>query len=318
MMFSPFHRLFKKPEIKPYNQGFVPVLDDHQLHFMEIGNPKGDVILVFHGGPGGEAKIKHALRFDLKKYRVILFSQRGCGKSTYSNLLKNNTPLHTADDAIKILDYLGITQPVILAGGSYGSTVALLTAQKYPERVRALCLNAIFLGRKRDIDWVYQDSVRFYPDLMEDLKIIADWRDLYTYYNDKIHSDLYKEIRLAFKYYEAYEYQLGLLNPSLDKEPVITDTGIKNLKIKLHYEKNYMFLPDNAILYDMYKINTIPMLIVHNRLDMICPIEQAFLLDQHSHNATLIINPDIGHGSASMHQCIKKEFSKFLNGLDNG
>lgn len=139
-----FWNLFKRP-IQPYHKGFLPTKDGHDIFFQQFGNAAADnrkTILVFHGGPGGSSKYKHTLHYNLKKYRVILFDQRGCGQSICANALYQNTTNDLLDDANRLLNHLQITGKIIVGGGSWGSTLALLFAQKYPHRVSKLVLNS--------------------------------------------------------------------------------------------------------------------------------------------------------------------------------
>lgn len=313
-----FKNLFQR-DPKPYDSGFLDVGTAHQIHYMQFGNPKGNVILRFHGGPGGSAKPSQAKPFNLNKYRVILFSQRGCGLSTFQDVLKDNTPQNTIEDTIKLLKHLKITKPIYLSGFSYGTTLALLFAEKYPQKVKGLLLGAVFLARKRDIEWVSKESVRFYPDLMDEVcKEVHQKQSgsgVSKAYQKLIQSPAYKDIQKALQYYGSYEYCMGLVNCNLKKVPPVTDKAINSLKIYLEYEIKNFFLKDNEILNNINKIKDIPTVIVHNRLDMTCPVEEAYLLHKALTNSTLIINPDIRHFSDSLNKAFEKATARFFKAL---
>lgn len=306
-----FFKWFKKDPL-PFDEGYCDVGDGHSIHYMQFGNKKGIPVLCFHGGPGGGIRNRTAARFDLKKFRVVLFSQRGCGKSKFKNLLEENTTLNSVKDAYILLRHLKINSRVVLAGGSYGSTLALLFALEYPQKVRAMVLNSIFLARQADIDFPYAEMFKFYPDVKAEFQKLAGTRNIQSFFTEKIFSDKYKDIQMALQYYGAYEYQLGDMMPMFNKAPAITDEKINNLKIFLTYENNNMFLKENYILKNIEKIKDIPCLIVHNRFDFCCPLENAWALHKKMLRSTLVINEDYNHSSEKLKARIKKECKKFF------
>jgi proline iminopeptidase len=178
-----------KREVKPFDEGFCDVGDGHEIHYMQFGNPKGMPVLCFHGGPGGSAKPSHASGFDLKKYRVILFSQRGCGKSKFKNLLLENTTPQSVKDAYILLKHLRINAKVIVAGGSFGSTLALLFAIEYPQKVKSLLLHAIFLARRKEIDFPYKEMFLFYPEVKSEFERLAGQKNITQFFKEKIFSE---------------------------------------------------------------------------------------------------------------------------------
>ena len=141
--------------IKAYNTGYLPEQDGHRIFFQEIGNPHGQPVICFHGGPGGSGKVAFAYSYNLKKYRILILDQRGCGLSESAAPFKHNTSQKIVEDANRLLDYLHIKTKVISAGCSWGSTCALLFAETYPEKVKSILVNAIFLGRKVDVQNPY-------------------------------------------------------------------------------------------------------------------------------------------------------------------
>ena len=300
-----FHR-----EPKPFDTGFVPVGQGHQLFYQQFGNPKGRIVLSFHGGPGGCGRSKHVLHYNLKKWRVILFDQRGCGGSRAVDPMADNTPLSAVHDADTILKYLKIKKKITVAGASYGSSLALLFAEAYPKRVEQLILTSVFLMRPVDYKWVSEGSRLFYPDLMAEMQQQAGRKGIIEYYHRLIFSDKYRDIQQALKYYGSYEYQLGKLDPSFEPTPALTDGKIQSTRIYLDYEKNDFFVSDNQILDHIDKIKNIPALIIHNRLDFCCPVCGAYDLHRALPKSRLIIVPDIGHGSAKLFKVLDREIAR--------
>lgn len=314
MLFS----LFKK-KIKPFNSGWLSVGEGHKIHYMEVGNPCGQVVLKFHGGPGGCCRIGHAEAFNLKKYRIVLFDQRGGGKSTFEDIVLNNTPQTTLEDAEKLLKHLNIPMnDIIVSGGSYGSTLALLFAEKHPKAIKSLILNAIFLAREKDLNWSDKESGIFYPDLMDEMKsVLKPKEELVSGFHRLMFSGNYEQMKTAMQYYGAYERLLGSLKPSFKPVTALFDDRVNSFKVFLHYEKNKMFLKEDEILKNIHKIKHIPTLIVHNRLDITCPIYQAYDLVKQLENCMFKIVPDIGHWSPKLKKTMIKEISCFLEKYDN-
>lgn len=314
-LLSLFIKCFRK-DPKPFNEGFLPVGDGHEIHYMEFGNPKGIPVLQFHGGPGGSCRPAQASAYDLSAYHIILFSQRGCGQSRYTDLLKNNTSYEAVSDAEKLLALLVPNQKIIVAGGSYGSTLALLFAEKNPKLVKALVLKSVFLARKADLDWADETSALFYPDLMAEMKsVLKPKENLLDGYARLLFSGNYEQMKTAMQYYGAYERCLGKVNPAFKPVTALYDNSVNSLKIALEYERNGMFLKENELLKNIGKIKHIPTLIVHNRLDMTCPVSQAYDLYRAMDNAELKIVPDIGHGSKKLSCLSKKYIHAFLKSL---
>ena len=155
---------------KPFNSGFLPEKDGHEIAFAEFGNPKGKPILCFNGGPGGKFRAERARFANLKKYRVIMFDQRGCGRSLPLGETKNNTTQDLLDDASRLLDHLNVTQKIIIRGASWGSTLALLWAEQHPDKVEKLLLSQIFLANEEFINWEFNGARHIYPDFVDELE----------------------------------------------------------------------------------------------------------------------------------------------------
>lgn len=299
-----------KPKI--YNSGYLPEKDGHKVYFMEAGNPKGEPVLIFHGGPGGSAKIKHTYSFDRKKYRMILFDQRGGGKSLPAGEIKNNTTQKLLEDAERLLDYLNIKGEVIVKGGSWGATLALLFAIKNPKRVKKLFVSQIFLADKAGVDWLENQSGLFYPDMLERLKNESKGsQSLAKTFAEMINSDnLVNQVK-AVSLYGRYEWVLGKLNPSMEFGEITAD-DIASSRVYINYAAKDFMLEDGYIMNNIAKIQHIPTLIVHNRLDFVCPVQGAYDLHKAMPKSKLVIVPDIGHGSDLLQKTIIQETKAFL------
>lgn len=299
-----FFNFFKR-EIKPYDMGYLPEIDGHTIYYQQIGNPKGKIILCFHGGPGGSGKARHASHFDLKKYRVIIFDQRGGGKSIAQNILYKNTTADLLSDAERLLKYLGITGKIIVAGGSWGSTLALLFAEKNPTRVSKLIVNSIFLAATRDCNWMPETCRIFYPDFIDRFRNEAGSTNITAYFTKLILSKNKKDNDKALSSYASFERLLGSSNPQLPKPP-FTEANMAYPRLFFHYDSHKYFLRPNQILKDINKITHIPTYIFHNRLDMSCPLINAWDLHKALPKSHLYIIPNRGHGSPLMFETMKK------------
>ena len=306
-----FGNLFKR-ELKPFNEGFLSVSDGHKIAYYQYGNPKGKPVLYFHGGPGGSAKSKYAKLFDLKKYRIIAFDQRGCGNSEYQDLLEENTSYNTVTDAKNLLASLNIDEPVILYGCSFGTTLALLFAEKYPKQTASLILNAVFLARKYDYGWISEESIRFYPDLWEIMRDKVKQNDILPEYRKLLFSKRKSENLKALKYIGNYEYLLGQLDPKFPKLQQVEEKELNAARIYFYYEKNRYFIKENQILQNASKIKKIKCLILHNRLDFCCPVKQAWDLHKALPKSKHKIVADYGHVSPKLFSVTKEEISRFL------
>lgn len=304
-----FFNLFKHMP-KPYETGYLPECDGHQIYYQQFGNPKGPVILSFHGGPGGSGRAKHAVSENLKKYRLILFDQRGGGKSLARNPLYKNTTADLLKDAEHVLEHLNIKGKIIVSGASWGATLALLFAEQNPKRVSHLVVSCIFLANKRDCDWMPKGSRLFYPDLLEKFETEAGGKNITQYFTRLLLSKNKRDNERALKSYASYERVLGSTHPHLPEGP-FTEEDIRYPRIFFHYDSHKYFLRDNQILKDAHKISHIPTYIFHNRLDMSCPVINAWELHKALPKSKLYIVPSRGHGSPLMFET-KKEILKNL------
>ena len=298
---------------KVFNEGFLPEENGHQVFFMEAGSKNGMPVLVFHGGPGGASNLYHAAPFARRKYRLIFFDQRGAGRSLPSGKTEHNTTADLLNDAARLLDFLKIGEKVILLGSSWGSTLALLFAEKYPDRVRALLLSKIFLADGEAGDWIDGISGWFYPDIMEKLRDgIPEKESLPAYYERMINSKNERAQKKATALYGRYERVLGSLSPVQKEETEITEEEITAARIYLHYAAAGFMLEPEQIMKNLSRIRHLPALIVHNRLDMVCPLKGAFVLHRGLPASKLVIVPEKGHVGPLIAKTFRREIRAFL------
>lgn len=292
------------PDIKPYQEHRVSVQPPHTLYVEESGNPDGIPVLFLHGGPGAGTESYHRRFFDPEKYRIILFDQRGCGRSTPHGCLEHNSSQALIDDMETIRNLLQI-ETWMLFGGSWGSTLALLYAQAFPERVRGMVLRGIFLCRQKDLDWFYKEGgcSRIFPDhWMDLLKPVREnmRHDLITAYDKLLGSDNELLRMAAAKAWSTWEGHCATLRPN----PNVLDhfssphTALSLALIEVHYFKHKAFIEENQILQNMERIKHIPGVIVHGRYDMICPLDNALDLHHEWLNSELHIIRDAGHSAS--------------------
>jgi len=290
------------PELKVNKSEMLDVGEGHRLYIEESGNPSGIPALFIHGGPGGGTSPDHRRFFNPEQYRIILFDQRGCGHSTPHGSLENNTTQALIGDIEKIRVHLGVKR-WFLFGGSWGSTLALAYAQSHAERVIGMVLRGIFLCRKRDIDWFYQDGAsHVFPDYWQDYlaPIVETKRDaILPAYYDLLTSGNEIARMSAAKAWSIWEGRCSTLHPN----PGLVDhfgephVALAMARIEAHYFINNAFLADNELLERADRLKQIPTWIVHGRYDMVCPIEQAYLLHQYMPHAELDIIRDAGHSA---------------------
>jgi len=292
------------PPIEPYRSGFLAVSQEHQLYWEESGNPKGKPIVFLHGGPGAGTEPRYRQFFDPKKYRIILFDQRGCGKSVPASSLHENTTWHLVADIEKLREFFGVKQWVVF-GGSWGSTLALAYAETHPERVEALVLRGIFLGRQKELKWFYQFGAHhIFPDAFDHYVgqiPIEERADLIRAYYKRLTSEN-KEVRAkaakAWAGWEGATLRL-LFDPNLYAQFTADEKADSIARIECHYFLNKCFFKtDNWLIEQVHKIRSIPAVIIHGRYDIICPFENAWELHKAWPEAKLEIIKDAGHASS--------------------
>ncbi|MFK7731087.1 MAG: prolyl aminopeptidase [Pseudomonadales bacterium] len=290
------------PDIKPYHRQHLKVSPPHEIYVEESGNPRGIPVLFVHGGPGSGCTPQHRRFFDPQKYRIILFDQRGAGKSTPHAELMNNDTQSLLDDIEVIRRTLKI-KSWVLFGGSWGSTLSLLYAEKHPEHVLGMILRGIFLCRKNEIDWLYRHGASLvFPDYWEDFIAPipeAERDDLLAAYYKRLVSNNELARMAAAKAWCLWEARCSTLRPSASSVEFFSQPhlALAMARIEAHFFAHRGFLEPNQILREASRLNGIPGTIVHGRYDMICPLDNAFELSKVWHDASLNIVRDAGHSA---------------------
>lgn len=298
---DPFH--WRYPNLEPYRTGRLKVSDKHDLYFEECGNPKGKPVVFLHGGPGGGSTPKHRTYFNPEKYRIVLFDQRGAGKSLPFACLEENTTWDLVEDIEKLRRHLGVEKWQVF-GGSWGSTLALAYAETHPSRVTELVLRGIFLLRKKEINWFYQEGANYlFPDAWEPYWNHipeAERHDMVTAYHKRLTSPDRTVQLAAAKAWSVWEGATSKLFPDPDfiDSYAGDDFATAFARIECHYFYNKAFFDrDDYLLHHVGKIRHIPAVIVQGRYDVVCPMDSAWALHKAWPEAELIVVPDAGHSA---------------------
>jgi proline iminopeptidase len=294
-------RLSLYPTIEPYRTGRLAVTGGHELFFEECGNPAGKPTLIVHGGPGGGCNASMRRYHDPAEYRIILLDQRGCGRSTPHASIDANTTWDLVDDMERLREHLGLARWQLL-GGSWGSTLALAYAQKHPDRVAELILRGIFLLRRSELDWFYQEGCGWiFPEAFAAYQSLIppeERGDMIAAYHKRLtHPDAAVQLAAA-KAWSVWEGStLALIqDPERIKQFGIATYALAFARIECHYFVNRGFFDaDDQLLRDAPAICGIPGVIVHGRYDVVTPVKNAFDLKAAWPAAELRIVPDAGH-----------------------
>ena len=290
------------PDIHPYKTHNLQVSSAHTLYIEESGNPQGIPALFIHGGPGGGTSPAQRCFFDPEKYRIILFDQRGCGRSTPHAELQDNNSQALIADIERIRELLNIDE-WLLFGGSWGSTLSLLYAQEHPENVSGMILRGIFLCREQDIHWFYQRGASaVFPDFWqeyEEIIPVAERGNMLKAFYTRLTSNNEIARMSAAKAWSIWEGRCSTLDPNNDVVEHFSDPhlALAMARIEAHYFINEAFIKQNQILENCHRINSIKTTIVHGRYDMVCPVEQALALYQALPQSELHIVRNAGHSA---------------------
>ena len=287
------------PQIAPFDQRMLEVGDGHKVYVEQSGNPEGQPVVVFHGGPGGGCSPAMRRYFDPAHYRVILFDQRGCGRSTPFASVDANTTWHLIRDIELIRESLTIDQWIVF-GGSWGATLALIYAQTHPERVQYMALRGVFMATRKELDWFYGGGAgQFWPDVWDRFRGIipkSEHHDLISAYHKRLFSgDKPEELRFA-RAWSAWENALA----SVRSTGAVGEGGGEYAhafaRLENHYFMNAAFLDyDGQLLDQVDRMADIPGVIVQGRLDMICPPATAYALAKKWKKSDLRLIPEAGH-----------------------
>jgi proline iminopeptidase len=289
------------PPVEPFNTGFLEVSELHTLYFEEAGNPAGKPVVFLHGGPGGGLTDDYRRYFNPQKWRIVLFDQRGCGKSTPFAELRENTTWDLVADIELLRRHLGIGRWAVF-GGSWGSTLALTYAVTHPDSYLELFLRGIFLLRRKEIDWFYQEGCsRLFPDLWESyLAPIpqAEHQDMVAAYYRRLTSPDPNTRQQAAIAWSVWEGSTSKLNPDPETAARFGQNQFAEAfaRIECHYFTNAgFFSSDNFLLEQIDKIRHLRAVIVHGRYDVVCPAENAWELHRAWPEAVLHIIDAAGH-----------------------
>ncbi len=291
------------PEIEPHDVGQLQVSGLHRIHYEVSGNPEGKPVVFLHGGPGGGTDPKQRRFFDPAAYRIVLFDQRGCGRSTPHAELRENTTWDLVADIEKLRAHLGIERWQVF-GGSWGSTLALAYAQTHPRRVSELVLRGIFLLRRAELLWFYQEGASaLFPDAWEAFLApipAAERGDLMKAYHRRLTGDDASARLEAARAWSVWEASTSFLlqRPDYIANAAGDDFALAFARIEAHYFVHRGFLErELQLLENVGRLRHIPSVIVQGRYDVVCPMASAWQLHRAWPEAELVIVPDAGHSA---------------------
>jgi proline iminopeptidase len=291
------------PEIEPFRTGMLEVGSGHRLYWEASGNPEGKPVVFLHGGPGGGCDPKQRRFFDPARYLIVLFDQRGCGRSTPHASLVDNTTWHLVSDIEALRAHLGIDRWQVF-GGSWGSTLALAYAQKHPDRVTEIVLRGIFLLREKELRWFYQwGTSELFPEAWQDFLAPipeSERGDLMRAYHRRLTSDDARVRQEAARAWSVWEARTSFLLPKPDY--IARSAGdafsLAFARIECHYFVHRGFLAhEDQLLDDVAKIRHLPAVIIQGRYDIVCPAVSAYELSRRWPEARLVVVEDAGHSA---------------------
>jgi len=295
------HRRDLYPPIDPYRTGTLPLDDRHTMYWEQSGNPDGVPVLFLHGGPGAGATAVHRRFFDPDYWRIVIFDQRGAGRSTPLGEVENNTPEHLIADIEQLRTLLGIERWLVF-GGSWGSTLALDYAATHPRRCAGLILRGIFLCREEEIDWFLYGACRVFPEAWRAFSEFlpeAERGDLLAAYHRRL---LDPDPRIHMPAARAWSVYEGACSTLLPNPETVAAFGEDRLalglaRIEAHYFGQHLFRGDRDLIARIGQIRHIPGVIVQGRYDMVCPIRSADELARAWPEAEYVVVPNAGHSA---------------------
>ena len=287
------------PEINASNSYRLKVDPVHTIYVEEAGNPRGIPVIFLHGGPGSGCNENHRRYFDPTKYRVVLFDQRGCNRSTPAGETRNNSTPDLLQDIERIREHLGIEQWLVF-GGSWGATLGLLYAQSHPSRVLGMILRGTFLARQKDLDWFGRKGASMiFPDYWQDFTgIIPDPErgDLISAYYARVHGADREARETAAMAWSKWAGRLvTYLLPGADYTPGDVGKTVREVLIETHYAMHRYFIDENRILDNAALLPPVPIRIVHGRRDLTCTLDASWSLHRALPDSELVIVKEGGH-----------------------
>lgn len=294
------------PPIEPHAHGLLDVGDGHRIYWETSGNPDGKAALVLHGGPGQGCVPGMRRTFDPARYRIVLTDQRGCGRSRphATESLRHNTTDHLVADLERLREHLGIER-WLLTGGSWGTTLALVYAERFPERVSEIVVSAISTTRRSEIDWLYRGAGRFFPEEWARFTL-GEEDDVAGYARLMADPDPAVRHRAAAAWCRWEDVVLSLEPgaPPVRDEPV-DDAALAFVRLTTHYYANAGWLEEGAVIRDAGRLAGIPGVLIHGRLDLSCPVTTAWELAQAWPGAELLVDDHSGHRASDVKRAWK-------------
>jgi proline iminopeptidase len=288
------------PALEPYATDWLWVSPLHQICYEQCGNPAGVPIVVLHGGPGSGCSPNQRRFFDPAFYRIVLFDQRGCGRSLPAGCVEDNTTHDLVEDIEHLRQHLGISKWIVF-GGSWGSTLALAYALRHPDRVPGLILRGIFLARPQELDWFLHEVNRFYPESWNQLVsplTQEERKDILGSFWRRIFNVSPEAAAASARHWNNYEASIMTLLPAEPSPNQPTDeVMVSRARVQLHYLINACFLSASPLLAEIDRIRHIPGIIIQGRYDMVCPPTTAVELHQAWPEAEFHLVPDAGHAA---------------------
>lgn len=291
------------PPLLPVVSGFLERDAGHRLYWEQSGNPEGLPVVFLHGGPGAGSAPTYRQFFDPARYRIVLFDQRGAGRSTPHASIEANTTWHLVADIEALRSHLGIARWLVF-GGSWGATLGLAYGMRHPDRCAGFILRGVFLGRDEEVDWFFRGMPRFFPEAGQafaDFIPAAERSNLLTAYQARLTDPDPAIHRPAAQAWAAYETACSsLLPPTATPTPTFTmegDAALSLARLSAHYFRHRMFLADTPILDNLADIRPLPCTIVQGRYDMVCPIATAESLHRAWPGSEWVVVPDAGHSA---------------------
>jgi proline iminopeptidase len=289
------------PEIEPYSAGILKLDGVHAMYWEQSGNPEGAPVLFLHGGPGAGASAAHRRFFDPVHYRIVIFDQRGAGRSTPLGELRDNTTLHLVADIERLRDHLGIERWLVF-GGSWGSTLALAYGEAHPERCAGFILRGVFLCRSSEIEWFLYGLRTLFPEAWRTFAEVIPATErgdlLAAYYRRLADPDPAVHVPAA-RAWSTYEGVCSTLLPSAETVAHFAGDGVSLglARVEAHYFSHGIFLPENSLLGNVSRLRHLPCIIVQGRYDAVCPIVTADEVRRAWPESEYIVVPDAGHSA---------------------
>ena len=287
------------PEIEANKSYRLKVDLLHTIYAEETGNPKGIPVIFLHGGPGSGCNENHRRYFNPKKYRVVLFDQRGCNRSSPAGETINNSTQDLLQDIEHIREHLGIERWMVF-GGSWGATLGLLYAQSHPSRVLAMVLRGAFLARQKDLDWFGKEGASMiFPDYWQEFTEIipeGERHDLVSAYHSRVHGADRKVRQAASLAWSKWAGRIvTYLLPGVEYEPGDIDKTVCEALIETHYAKHRYFIAENRILDRVAQLPAVPTRIIHGRRDLTCTLDASWSLHRALPESELVVVREGGH-----------------------